>query len=51
MSNYVEMSEEFAKVSRCFKDGNLLMFFQDMAHSLSDLQYTKGTLHDSLLII
>lgn len=40
MSN--ELMLEFSHVSECFKRGNILVFFQDMAHNLSDLQFTRG---------
>ena len=43
MSFYDEMTEEFARVSHCFKYGNLMVFVEDMTHYLSDLLYTKGT--------
>ena len=42
MNFYDEFSNEFSEVSQRFKDGNRLAFFQDMAHVLSDLQYTVG---------
>ena len=48
MSFYDEMTEEFARVSHCFKYGNLMVFVEDMTHYLSDLLYTKGTCNPGL---
>ena len=42
MSFYEEISAEFQKVSQFFKYGNLRLFQKDMAHYLTDLQFTKG---------
>lgn len=36
-----EMSQEFFKVSRYLKYGNMLLFVKDMTHYLTDLQYTR----------
>lgn len=46
MSFYDEMTEEFARVSHCFKYGNLMVFVEDMTHYLSDLLYTKDRLKE-----
>jgi len=46
-----ELMIEFARVSECFKSGNHLVFFQDMAHILSDLQFTRGWLPSVLTLI
>ena len=42
MSFYEDISVEFQKVSQFFKYGNLRLFQKDMAHYLTDLQFTKG---------
>ena len=42
MSFYEDISGEFQKVSQFFKYGNLRLFQKDMAHYLTDLQFTKG---------
>ncbi|KAK2165421.1 hypothetical protein NP493_1365g00007 [Ridgeia piscesae] len=46
MSFYDEMTEEFTRVSHCFKYGNLMVFVEDMTHYLSDLLYTKDRLRE-----
>ena len=42
MSLYEDISSQFEKVSQFFKYGNLRLFQKDMAHYLTDLQFTKG---------
>ena len=42
MSFYEDISVQFQKVSQFFKYGNLRLFQKDMAHYLTDLQFTKG---------
>jgi hypothetical protein len=41
MNFYDQQTTEFSKASKLFKAGNCLMFFRDMTHRLSDLQFTK----------
>ena len=43
---YDEMKKEFDEVCWKMKQGNLLVFVKDMTYHLTDLQYTKGKIHN-----